>query len=118
MDETVEAITARAEALVASHRELLQDLISLRVANRLSQGDVAERMGVSQSAVSQFERYDANPKLSTVRRYALAVGARINHRVENDYLSVKVAPMSITAAPAAQKTPINWVSSRLEMSCV
>lgn len=95
MGETLEVIEARAEALVKSHRELLEHLIGLREANRLSQEQVAERMGVSQSAVSQFERYDSNPKLSTVRRYALAVGARIHHQVENDYMSVRTPPVTV-----------------------
>lgn len=117
MSETLEAINARAEALVVEHRELLQGLIALREANRLSQEQVAERMGVSQSAVSQFERYDSNPKLSTIRRYALAVGARIHHRVENEYLSVKTSPVMIPR-PAAHESAVNWGSSRLEMGCV
>ncbi len=64
---------------------MIRDLVAMRVQHKLKQGVVAERMGVSQSAVSQFERYDSNPKLSTVRRYALAVGARIEYRLTDDY---------------------------------
>ena len=87
VQEDIEVIEARAAALVASHRELLQALISMRATHDLTQDQVADRMGVSQSAVSQFERYDANPRLSTLRRYALAVGARIEHTVTDDYQS-------------------------------
>lgn len=116
MDESMEAITARAEALVASHRELLHDLVALRKANGLSQGDVAERMGVTQAAVSQFERYDTNPKLSTVRRYALAVGAKITHRVENDYLSVRGPSLSVSVSPVEGRVSVDWGASRLEMA--
>lgn len=60
------------------------ELVALRREAGLTQGDVAERMGVSQQAVSKFERYDSDPKLSTVRRYANAVGALVEHRVERD----------------------------------
>jgi len=41
-------------------------------------------MGVSQPTVAGFERYDANPRLSTVRRYTLAVGARLCTTVIDD----------------------------------
>lgn len=64
-----------AKELVRTSRNFLDDLISFRSASKMTQADVAELMGVSQSAVSQFEHYDANPTLATVRRYALAVGA-------------------------------------------
>lgn len=72
-----------AEDLVESHDQLLSSLIGLRKTHRLTQDAVAERMGVSQPTVAAFERYDANPTLSTIRRYALAVGASIEHRVED-----------------------------------
>lgn len=84
MDESIERIDARADSLVEGHLALLQSLTSLRKKHGLTQGDVAERMSVSQSAVSQFERYDSNPTLATLRRYALAVGARIEERVLDD----------------------------------
>ena len=35
-------------------------------------------------AVAAFESHESNPTLSTVRRYALAVGARISHEVDDD----------------------------------
>lgn len=72
-----------AESLVDSHDQLMADLIALRKKHQLTQEMVAERMGVSQPTVAAFERYDANPKLSTVRRYALAVGASITHSVDD-----------------------------------
>jgi transcriptional regulator with XRE-family HTH domain len=83
-DEDVGRIARRADALVEGHRKLLADLISYRAEHDLTQAVVAERMGVSQPAVAAFERYDANPTLSTIRRYALAVGVRISERVIDD----------------------------------
>ncbi|WP_192807309.1 hypothetical protein [Leifsonia xyli] len=37
----------------------------------------------SQPTVAAFERYEANPTLSTIRHYALAIGAGIKHHVED-----------------------------------
>jgi transcriptional regulator with XRE-family HTH domain len=84
MKEDLSRIEERAEQLVESHERLLQELHRLRKKNRLSQETVGERMGVSQPAVASLENHDANPTLSTIRRYALAVGARIEYRVIDD----------------------------------
>ena len=73
----VAAIEKLAEELVVTHRRFLRSLVEARKKAGLSQAQVAERMATSQPNVSAFERYDANPTLSTVRRYALAVGARL-----------------------------------------
>lgn len=45
----------------------------------MTQLDVAKRLGISRPAVAAFERYDADPRLSTVRRYALAIRAHLAH---------------------------------------
>lgn len=66
-----------AKELLRSQRALREGLVELRRGQNLSQKDVAERLGISQSAVAQFEGYDANPTLNAIRRYALAVGADI-----------------------------------------
>lgn len=92
MSEMSEAVRERAAALAETLDRLLEDLVDLREQQGLSQRDVAERMGVTQSAVSQFERYDANPTLASVRRYALAVGARISIDVAPDRSSPRPAP--------------------------
>jgi transcriptional regulator with XRE-family HTH domain len=44
---------------------------------------VADRMGRDKAAVSNFERLSADPHLSTIRRYAAAIGAMVTHTVEN-----------------------------------
>ncbi|MEV1168744.1 hypothetical protein [Nonomuraea sp. NPDC049784] len=38
-------------------------------------------MGRSQPAVSDFERLGGDPHLSTIRRYALAIGVEVIHAV-------------------------------------
>lgn len=80
-----------AGSLVDAHEHLLDQLILLRKKHGLTQEVVAERMGVSQPTVAAFERYDANPTLSSVRRYALAVGGSIKHTVEDSCCSFETA---------------------------
>lgn len=75
---------ALAEALANEDQHLLHALIILRRTLGLSQAVVAERMGVSQAAVSQFERVGTDPHLSTIRRYARAIGAMVHHKVDPD----------------------------------
>jgi len=79
-------LDARARRLVEADYQLLDDLVALRTEKKLTQTDVAERMGISQSAVARIEAGDRDPRLSTLRRYAMAVGALIQHEVTNDEL--------------------------------
>lgn len=99
-----------ADSLVDSHDKLMEDLVLMRKRHRLTQDIVAERMGVSQPTVAAFERYDANPTLSTIRRYALAVGASLTHTVEDHccrYSDERFAEV-ITGKLGGQ----GWVTSR------
>ncbi|OZF28355.1 hypothetical protein CH296_19740 [Rhodococcus sp. 14-2496-1d] len=66
-----------ARQLSAAELAFKQRLVKLRESRDLSQTEVARRMGVDKSAVSRFERIDANPRLSTIRAYALAIDASI-----------------------------------------
>lgn len=72
-----------ASELVKQDRDLIEALVSLRIRKDLSQSDVAEVLGRHKSAVSNFERLGADPHLSTIRRYAAAINARIMHVVED-----------------------------------
>jgi transcriptional regulator with XRE-family HTH domain len=58
-------------------RALVADLVAHRRAAGLSQGAVAERMGTSQPAVARLEAGQVDARMSTVQRYAAAVGARV-----------------------------------------
>ena len=58
-------------------------LVSLRRELGLSQTEVAVRMGTSQSAVARFEAGDLDVRLSTVVRYATAVGGSLEWRIEH-----------------------------------
>lgn len=100
MTEAQQQVLHRARALAAAEESLMDQLVALRKAHKLSQADVAERLGISQPAVAAFERYDSNPTLSTLRRYALAIEARLSFEVIDDH----VLPAS---TPHARS---NWVA--------
>lgn len=74
----------RAELLAANDRRLLDELVKIRQMRGLSQAAAGEIMGVTQPTVAAFEAYDSNPRLSSIRRYAHAVGALVRHQVEAD----------------------------------
>lgn len=110
MDEEFSRIEARADSLVDAHEELMRDLVVMRHKHGLSQREVAERMNVSQPTVAAFERYDSNPTLATIRRYALAVGARIQNSVIDDCVVHAIAFEQITSSLTFQQ-PQRFVGS-------
>jgi ribosome-binding protein aMBF1 (putative translation factor) len=63
-------------------RQLLRELGTKREKLGLSQTTVAARMGTSQSAVARLESGEIDAKLSTVERFAAALGLRIDWRVK------------------------------------
>jgi predicted transcriptional regulator len=64
-----------------AQRRLLSDLVARRRAAGLSQGEVAERMGTSQPAVARLEAGQVDARMSTLQRYAAAVGAELKLEV-------------------------------------
>lgn len=105
-------LEALAESLVSSHDALMSELIRMRKKHGLSQEAVAERMGVSQPTVAAFERYDANPTLASVRRYALAVDASITHSVVDYCTHNRSEPFRMVIVGESQgwrtSDPIDW----------
>jgi transcriptional regulator with XRE-family HTH domain len=60
---------------MAAHRKALAaDLLARRISLGLTQTQVAARMGTSQSAVARVEAAGSDVRLSTIERYAAAVG--------------------------------------------
>jgi DNA-binding XRE family transcriptional regulator len=75
---------ARFPALVAAaldQRRLLRELAEQREANGITQTALAADMQTSQSAVARIESGQADVKLSTVARYAAAVGKRVEWQI-------------------------------------
>ena len=97
-EELLEAATALAEADLRLRRALVE----ARREAGMSQSEVADALGVKQSSVAAFERYDNDPRLSTIRRYALAVGVQIGHDVTRSAFGAEwkavsgVLPVKIT----------------------
>jgi len=81
-DDDPEVVAARAD--VAAYAELIEGLVKLRHHRRLTQADVAEAMGTTQSVVSHFERLGGDARFSTVQRYARAVGAQLHWHTSID----------------------------------
>lgn len=66
-----------------------QRLYDLRLARGLTQIDLAEALGLSQSRVSRIE-HGEEPHLSTVRRYVEALGGRLELRAVFDDEAVEL----------------------------
>lgn len=70
----------RATEQVAEDARMLDDLVAHRRVT-MTQQEVADLMGISQGAVARIEAANRDPRLSTLRRYAVAVGKVIRHKV-------------------------------------
>lgn len=70
--------------LAQRRRSLAAGLTARRVEMGLSQTQVAARMGTSQSAVARMESGAADIRLSTLERYAAALGGRLDWRLEDE----------------------------------
>jgi transcriptional regulator with XRE-family HTH domain len=57
-------------------------LIAARTRANLTQGELAEKMGTSQSTIARLESGAAKPSLSTLRRLAQATGMRLKISLE------------------------------------
>lgn len=81
MKSEVELLEELAFANAGSWQEFHVSLIEMREKRGLTQAQVASKLGISQSAVSQFETTTSTPNLGTVFAYALVVGAKIDFKL-------------------------------------
>lgn len=95
-----------ARDLVAADRAMVRDLVAVRERYGMTQADVARAMGTNQASISRFESGHSDAHLSTVRRYAKAVGALVRHEVT----AVDEDRIRLTAH-AAGIDSYNWDSS-------
>ncbi len=61
---------------------IAREMIAARARAGLSQAEVAQRMGTTQSMVARLESGKRPPSLRSVQRYAQAVGARAVVRIK------------------------------------
>lgn len=71
-------------AAASRARELLRGLADRRRELGLSQTLVAARMGTSQPTLARLESGEVDPRISTVERYALALGRELSHKKATD----------------------------------
>jgi transcriptional regulator with XRE-family HTH domain len=69
------------EGMLDRRRALISELVTTRKERGLSQTEIAAQMGTSQSAVARLERGDVDVRLSTVERYAAALGQTVDYQL-------------------------------------
>lgn len=94
--------------------DITERLRGVRKEGRFSQRAVAEAMGTTQSAVSDFERGETDPQLSTIQRYARAVGATVRVVVDTpgDVASI-VSPYKHVTSSTTSRQPVRKSDLRL-----
>lgn len=60
---------------------LIEALVRARAAAKLTQAELAQRLGTTQSAVARLEGGRVSPSFGTLRRYAAATGTRLTVRL-------------------------------------
>jgi predicted transcriptional regulator len=65
----------------ARRSELIDELVRARQESELSQTEIAARMGTSQSAVARLESGVLDARLSTLERYAAALGRTVDWQI-------------------------------------
>jgi predicted transcriptional regulator len=65
----------------ARRRGLIDELVRARQESELSQTEIAARMGTSQSAVARLESGALDARLSTLERYAAALGQTVDWQI-------------------------------------
>lgn len=112
--------------LADAERSLIEGLVSLRRESGVTASDVARMINRDKSTVSRFEALDGDPRLSTVFRYARAVGAAVSisvarretpRELHRDYVGVWTGEgMSTQAAkPAKMGSEQKSISFRLSV---
>ena len=61
---------------------LIEALVRARTAAKLTQEELAQRLGTTQSAVARLEGGRVSPSFATLRRYAEATGTRLTVSLE------------------------------------
>jgi predicted transcriptional regulator len=56
---------------------IIEALINARTVAKLSQAEVAKRIGTTQSAIARLEAGNTEPTIPTLRRYAEATGKKL-----------------------------------------
>lgn len=69
------------EQILELNRQI-RALYQARIVQGISQRTVADRMGTTQSAISELENETTSPRIATLERYARAIGYQFRISVE------------------------------------
>lgn len=90
--ESAKGMALRAGQAVGEMFAFIAQLRAARQRRGMSHADVAEAVGVTEEEMQAFESGMSDPHLSTVRKYALAVGVRVRHEV-TERSALQAAPL-------------------------
>ena len=62
--------------------QILSDMVRIRNQKKITQKELAKKMGTTQSALSRFETGDINPSLDFLKKIASALGTKLVVRLE------------------------------------
>ena len=85
--------------------QFLDEFLKARAAAGVTQAEVAERIGTTQSAVARFEsgRGKHSPSIATLQKYAHALGCRLELRLVNEMASSKLEGRTKNSTGRAEK---------------
>ena len=75
--------------------KLKENIVALRKANHMSQGDVAQKLFVTPQAVSRWERGETEPDIDTIKRMSKIFGVSVEQVITGK---------NIGLSPRAEKT--------------
>lgn len=62
---------------LAPEYELIRSVIDKRLQKKMSQEELAKKIGTGQSAISRLEQGESNPSMKFLQKVAAALGARL-----------------------------------------
>ena len=76
-ERLVEDIAALSDEQADAEFALVEALIRARLNARMSQAELAKKIGTTQSAIARLEGGGVSPSIATLKRYAEATGTRL-----------------------------------------
>ena len=91
---------------LAEEFAFLDEVLKARAESGLSQADVAERVGTTQSAIARLESATPkhSPSIATLRRYARALGYRLEIRLVKENRRPKSRSQESTARATERRS--------------
>lgn len=81
--EEFKILRKRARAQLDRNHNLINQLTKIRAKKKITQEEIAFRLGVTQPAISALETGNSDPQIGTLSRYATAMGVVISYTVSD-----------------------------------